>query len=184
MRVKQMPTGPTSRPTVEGEQNLRPSWSHDGRDVLFLSSRSGPPALYRQRADGSTPAQRVAATAGGLAEGFESPDGRWVIVRTEYGSPGDGDILAMQIGDRVPRPLIATRFREGSPTISLDSRWIAYASEETDRSEVYVRPFPDVSAGKTQVSTAGGAAPRWSHTGRELFFWIQLHRSSVRTSGS
>jgi serine/threonine-protein kinase len=186
--VKRMPTGPTSRLTTEGEQNRRPSWSHDGRDVLFLSSRSGPPALYRQRADGSAPAQRIAATAGGLAEGFESPDGRWVILRTEYGSPGDGDILAMQIGrDSAPAPLIATRFREGSPTISPDGRWIAYVSEETDRSEVYVRPFPDVSAGRIQISTAGGAAPRWSHTGRELFFVDaarDLIAAEVRTSPS
>jgi Tol biopolymer transport system component len=162
--VKQMPAGAVSRLTFEGEQNRRPTWSHDGRDILFLSSRSGPPALYRQRADGSAKAERIAAWTGGLAEGFESPDGRWIIVRTEQGSPGDGDIRAMQIGvDTAPTPLIATQFREASPALSPDGRWIAYASDETGRSEVYVRAFPDVNAGKVQASTAGGAAPRWSH---------------------
>jgi serine/threonine-protein kinase len=177
--VKQMPAGPMSRLTFEGEQNRRPTWSHDGRDILFISSRNGLPALYRQRADGSAKAERVAVapSAAGqgtevpLAEGLESPDGRWIVVRSEQGTPGDGDILAMQIGvDAFPKPLVATPFREASPALSPDGRWLAYASEETGRSEVYVRPFPDVGGGKVQVSTAGGSAPRWGHQGTELFF--------------
>jgi Tol biopolymer transport system component/tRNA A-37 threonylcarbamoyl transferase component Bud32 len=169
--VKQLPAGPLSRLTFEGEQNRRPSWSHDGRDVLFLSSRSGPSALYRQRADGSTPAQRIAATYSGIGEGFVSPDGRWIITRTETGTPGDGDIFAMQVGvDTAPKPIIATRFQELAPALSPDGRWLAYSSNETGRAELYVRPFPEASAGKIQVSTEGGTVPRWGHTGDELFY--------------
>jgi serine/threonine-protein kinase len=169
--IKQLPTGPVSRLTLEGEQNWRPSWSHDGRDVLFLSSRSGPAALYRQRADGTAPARLVATDERGLDEGFESPDGRWIIVRSTTGSPGDGDILALRVGvDSAPRPLIATRFRELAPALSPDGHWLAYTSNETGRSEVYVRPFPGVEAGKFAVSSSGGAVPRWSHSGRELFY--------------
>jgi serine/threonine-protein kinase len=172
--IKQLPTGPISRLTLEGEQNRRPSWSPDGRDVLFLSSsggRGGPPALYRQRADGTAPAQRVAADERGIAEGFESADGRWIIVRSEVGSPGDGDILAMRIGvDSAPKPLLASRFQELSPALSPDGHWLAYTSNETGRAEVYVRPFPDVQAGKFPVSSSGGVTPRWSHSGHELFY--------------
>jgi serine/threonine-protein kinase len=77
----------------------------------------------------------------------------------------------MQVGvDSVPKPLIATRFREAAPTLSPDGRWLAYTSNETGRSEVYVRPFPDVGAGKFVVSPSGGETPRWSHSGRELFY--------------
>jgi serine/threonine-protein kinase len=54
--------------------------------------------------------------------------------------------------------------------ISPDGRWLAYASNDAGRSEIYVRPFPDVNAGRWQVSTAGGASPRWSRDGRELFY--------------
>jgi serine/threonine-protein kinase len=169
--VKQLPTGPVSRLTFEGEQNRRPVWSHDGRDILFLSSRSGPSALYRQRADGSAPAQRIAATYSGLGEGIESPDGRWLILRSETGTPGDGDILVMQVGvDSVPRPIIASAFQELAPALSPDGHWLAYTSNETGRREVYVRPFPGVDSGKYQVSAAGGSAPRWSHRGAELFY--------------
>jgi hypothetical protein len=47
---------------------------------------------------------------------------------------------------------------------------VAYTSDETGRNEIYVRPFPDSSKGKTPVSTAGGSQPRWSRDGRELFY--------------
>jgi Tol biopolymer transport system component/tRNA A-37 threonylcarbamoyl transferase component Bud32 len=169
--VKQLPNGPMSRLTFEGEQNRRPSWSHDGRDILFLSSRSGPPTVFRQRADGGAPAKEVVATQTPFGEASESPDGRWLVLRSDLGTPGDGDILVVQIGvDTVPRPIVASAFQELAPAVSPDGRWLAYTSNETGQREVYVRPFPDVSAGKFQVSTAGGTAPRWSHRGDELFY--------------
>jgi len=54
--------------------------------------------------------------------------------------------------------------------ISPDGRWLAYASNESGRPEVYCRPFPNVEAGRWIVSTEGGDIPRWSGTGRDLFF--------------
>jgi hypothetical protein len=58
-----------------------------------------------------------------------------------------------------------------NPALSPDGRWLAYASSETPgRFEVYVRPFPDVKAGRVQVSQGGGNEPRWAHSGKELFF--------------
>jgi serine/threonine-protein kinase len=106
----------------------------------------------------------------GIGLGFDSPDGRWLVIQGEEGG-GIGGIFAMQVGvDSVPRPIIAENFRETRPALSPDGRWIAYQSGETGRDEVYVRPFPDVSGGKTQVSTAGGSSPVWSHKGDELFF--------------
>jgi serine/threonine protein kinase len=54
--------------------------------------------------------------------------------------------------------------------LSPDSRWIAYGSQETGRSEVYVRPFPETNQGRWQISSDGAGTPRWSRDGRELFF--------------
>jgi len=54
--------------------------------------------------------------------------------------------------------------------LSRDGRWLAYASDETGRYEIYVRPFPDVNGGKWQVSRNGGFEAFWSHNGRELFY--------------
>ncbi|MGH7593112.1 MAG: TolB family protein, partial [Gemmatimonadales bacterium] len=178
--VKQLPTGPLSRLTFAGEQNQHPAWSPDGRDIIFVSSRSGPAALFRQRADGSAPATPIQArgkpvdnraAAALIAEGLESPDGRWIVVQTETGTPGDGDIMALQVGvDTTWRPIVATPFEERAPTLSPDGQWLAYSSNETSRAEVYVRPFPNATAGKIQVSTAGGIGPHWSAKGDELFY--------------
>jgi Tol biopolymer transport system component len=53
--------------------------------------------------------------------------------------------------------------------VSPDGKWLAYASNETGRSEIFVRPFPNTAGGRWQISTAGGSAARWAHSGRELF---------------
>ena len=106
----------------------------------------------------------------GMRSGFESPDGRWLVLRTMEGNNTRGDIFGLRAGDSVPIPLVATPFRERDPALSPDGRWLVYASDETGQFEVYVRPFPDVQAGKWQVSTGGGTGPRWSHRGNELFY--------------
>ena len=55
------------------------------------------------------------------------------------------------------------------PAFSPNGRWIAYVSNESGRSEAYVRPYPGPGAA-IQVSTSGGDAPMWARSGRELFF--------------
>jgi serine/threonine-protein kinase len=68
-------------------------------------------------------------------------------------------------------PLVATaEYAEQDPRVSGDGRWLAYTSNETGRNEVFVRPFPDVDAGKVQVSASGGFSPLWARDGRELFY--------------
>ena len=108
-----------------------------------------------------------------LAQGFWSPDGEWLLLRSS-GTPGvvvGRDILAVRPGvDSLAQPLLAEAYDESAPAISPDARWIAYVSTETGREEVFVRPFPDVDAGKVQVSTEGGTMPYWAHNGSELFF--------------
>jgi eukaryotic-like serine/threonine-protein kinase len=168
--VKRLDAGPFSRLTFDGTTNIRPSWSSDGRDVLFVSDREGVQALYRKRADGSGPPGLIVRESRGVSEGFISPDGRWNLLRTLVGTPGNGDILGLRRGDSVPTPLVATKFAEIAPTLSPDGRWLAYVSIESGRGEVYVRPFPDVNQARWQVSRNGGTEPRWAHSGRELFY--------------
>jgi eukaryotic-like serine/threonine-protein kinase len=73
--------------------------------------------------------------------------------------------------DSSPVSVVASpSFRERTPALSAEGKWLAYTSDETGRFEVFVRPFPDVGSGKWQVSTAGGASPEWSQRGDELYF--------------
>jgi len=72
-------------------------------------------------------------------------------------------------GERKPRPIVKTRFAETNAEVSPDGRWLAYASDESGRVEVYVQGFPE-GGDRIQVSIDGGEWPRWSADGRELFF--------------
>ena len=71
---------------------------------------------------------------------------------------------------RTERPLVATKAAEVSAELSPDGRWLAYQSSDSSPSDVFVRPFPNVDAGLTQVSRGGGRMPLWSRDGRELFY--------------
>jgi Tol biopolymer transport system component len=68
-----------------------------------------------------------------------------------------------------PITFLATPAREGQPSFSPDGRFLAYVSDESGRTEVYVRPFPS-GTGRWQASVDGGAMPRWSRDGNELFY--------------
>ncbi len=172
--IKDLDEGPLTRFTFDGSINHRPEWTRDGRSVTFFSDRSGRQALYGQRADGSGTAELLIGPEQeprGIAEGFWSPDGKWLIYRTLTGDGGAGDIMGFRPGvDSAPVPLVATRFAELQPTLSSDGRWLAYASTEAGQIEVYVRPFPNVGDGRWQVSAGGGREPVWAHSGRELFY--------------
>ena len=68
-----------------------------------------------------------------------------------------------------PDAFLVTPYGEGAPTFSPDGRWVAYASSETGRNEIYIRPFAG-AAEKITVSTDGGNEPVWSRDGGELFY--------------
>jgi len=99
-----------------------------------------------------------------------SHDGRFVLFMT-YGATGDWDLGAMPMngGSNTAIGVAHTAFTERTGQFSPDGRWIAFESDESGRDEIYVQAFP-ASASKTIVSTGGGIEPRWSPTGRELFY--------------
>jgi serine/threonine-protein kinase len=98
-----------------------------------------------------------------------SRDGRWLVLRT--GSGGGRDLVAMRTGaDSTLVPLVTSSAEEFSPALSPDGRWLAYGSDETGRTEVYVRPFPNASSAKYVISRGGGSEPQWSPAGGELFY--------------
>ena len=167
--VKRLPNGPFSRLTFGDTASGRPSWSADGRDVLYISDRSGSGVggVYARRSDGTGTARRLVPSDLDFGQVVAPRDGRWLLLRTGGGNP---DILGLKSGDSTLVPLVASSAAELFPARSPDGRWLAYASNESGQPEVYVRPFPETSAAKWQVSTAGGSEPVWSSTGRELLY--------------
>src|SRR6266571_8027514 len=92
--------------------------------------------------------------------------------------------------DRKPQVFVNTAFDDWNGQFSPDGRWVAYQSNQSGRDEIYVRPFPDVNAGRWQVSTGGGAKPLWARNGRELFYLVPsaggstLMRASIAPGAS
>ena len=167
--VKQLPSGPFSRITFSDTSSGRPTWSADGREVLYISDRSGTGAgpVYARRADGTGSPRLL--TDRDVGQVLSSRDGRWLLLRTATTSASP-DLLGLKSGDTTVVPVVATPAVELFPALSPDGRWLAYSSNESGTFEVYVRPFPETASAKWQVSTAGGTEPSWSSTGRELVY--------------
>jgi Tol biopolymer transport system component len=74
-------------------------------------------------------------------------------------------------GDRKPFPYLVSSFNKSQGQFSPDGHWVVYTSNESGTVEAYVQPFPMSSGGKWPVSNGGGSQPRWSHDGKELFYF-------------
>ena len=172
--VKQLDTGPRSRLTFGSDEERMPIWGPEPGQITFLSDRDGNLDVWAKTADGTGEPRRLLDFERSIATMEWSPDGEWMLIRTAgpRSVEANRDIYAFRPGvDTVPMPLLAEDgYDEMYPDISPDGRWLAYQTTETDRSEVYVRPLPDVRAGRWQISVNGGRQPRWSSDGREIFF--------------
>jgi WD40 repeat protein len=166
--------GNLSRLTIDPGLNRGVAWSPDGRRIAFSAVRDGKENVYWQAADGSGAPERL--TAGDVTQvpsGF-SPDGRYLVFQEPGTAPFNQlmvDVTSPPDQRRIVK-LLDSAFNEGNSEVSPDGRWIAYESNESgERSEIFVRPFPDVNAGgRWQVSNAGGNRPVWSRDGGELFY--------------
>jgi Tol biopolymer transport system component/tRNA A-37 threonylcarbamoyl transferase component Bud32 len=154
-----------------------PIWSPDGKHVTFQSAPDGMLNVYWMPADGSGAAERLTAAENYKVPGAWSPDGK-VLAYTEV-DPATGlhvrilnlgadPSAALRAGGK-GLPFLPPPSNEGGPAFSPDGRWLAYQSEESGRSEIYVRPFPG-PGGKSLISTDGGTEPVWARNGRELFY--------------
>src|SRR5262249_14019423 len=98
-----------------------------------------------------------------------SLDGRFLAFQLSEPDTGMDLWILPLFGDRKPFPFLKTRFNESQAQFSPDGHWMAYASDETGNSEVYVQTFPPRGA-KWQISTSGGRFPKWRRDGKELFY--------------
>ena len=159
-----------TRLTFANGNSRFPIWTPDGKRVTYGSEQPGRALnLFWKPADGSGAEERLAESEFRQYPTSWSPDGRVLAFSQRHPKTG-GDVWLLSMEDkRAARPLLNSPYNESEARFSPDGRWLAYVSDETGRSEVYVRPFP-AGGGKSQVSTDGGAEPVWAPNGRELFY--------------
>ncbi len=166
--------------------NRNSAWSPDGNRLAFLSSRAGTAAIYQKAASGAAK-DELLTTVSGVNSGPTdwSPDGRFLLYEQSGEKTGFDLWLLPLFGDRKPMPFLQTQFDEGQGRFSPDGHWVAYASTESGRPEVYVQTFP-ASGGKWQISNGGGMLPLWRRDGKELFYVVpavgRLMSVEVKTS--
>jgi Tol biopolymer transport system component len=98
-----------------------------------------------------------------------SRDGRFMLYSTQDPKTGTDLWVLPTMGERKPFAVLKGRFDEIEGQFSPDAQWLAYASNESGRDEIYIRTFPQ-AGGTWQVSVWGGSQPRWRRDGRELFY--------------
>ncbi len=149
-------------------------WSPDGRYLIYAKFTGGAVSLSRVAADGSAdPVPFFSRPSGRVFESRLTPDGKGLVFREDVGVR---DILmAPPDSPTVTRPLAATGFNESGIALSRDGRWLAYSSNLSGTTEVYIRRLEEGSP-RWKVSTAGGQEARWGTGGRELFY---RHADSV-----
>jgi Tol biopolymer transport system component len=158
-----------------------PVWSQDGKRIVFTFNNS---SLRQKLASGEGDEEELlrSNSAGALYANSWSPDGRFLLYATYVATAsntGSLDLLVLPGDDSKPVAFVRTGcgFHEEQGRFSPNGRWVAYVSNQSGVSEVYVREFAAdfgggvaSTGGSVLVSRGGGTAPRWRGDGRELFY--------------
>ena len=162
--------GTTTRVTPAGVYGSNPVWSADGRGVCYTSTRESGQKIFLQRL-GDVTEPRLLRTIDAqfqVPTGF-TPDGRTLIFSV-VAATTQFDLWTVPVdGTSEPRPVVRSSSWETDGVISPDGHWLAFDSDETGKTEVYVESFP-VPGGRVRISTGGGASPQWTRGGKELLY--------------
>jgi Tol biopolymer transport system component len=163
--VAQLTRGTVAPLTTNPANDWLEVWSPDGKQILFASDRKGTANFVSYIKKSMEPGAEEYPTTLPRDPFDWSLDGKWMAF-------GSHDIQIASAKDFHSFAYLATPFEETGERFSPDTKWLAYSSDESGRSEIYIRPFNGAPAGtgKIQISTTGGDFPIWRRDGREVFF--------------
>ena len=169
--IYELARGTKERLTFDPSDADDPQWSNDGKTIVHDSTKSGHFNLYMRPADGSSEATLLFQSDAIKYPTSLSRDGKFLAFDNKDPRSGNkDDVYVLPLtAEHKPFPFRATQAEENLGEFSPDGKWLAYASSESGRSEVYVAPFPE---GNThyQISQNGGTFPRWRGDGKEIYY--------------
>ena len=153
--------------TLAGGLGSAPAWMPDSKTILFDGVDSHQRGIFQVAADGGSAPQLVRATA--LSSHVTSIAGDYAALTvSDPATSADLWLLNIKNGNDMTA-FKSTSATERQGSLSPDGHWLAYASNESGRSEIYVEPVPG-PGGRQQISTDGGEEPRWVRSGREITY--------------
>lgn len=174
----------STRLTTAASWEGAPLWSRDGSMVYYSSDARDYPEIYSILSDGSDARLVYGATSDGqiwFPFGL-TPDGRSLIMMGSVEKLGTEMRLLPLDGSSPATPLRSSPADESAPTLSPDGKWLAYVSNESGRSEVYLAPFPGPGP-KVQISV-GGSLPRWSPSSDRVYFKLTTAGNETMAGGA
>jgi eukaryotic-like serine/threonine-protein kinase len=181
--VRELAGGGERRLTFDGAA-FTPQWSPDGTRIVFSGPGEKPPLkLFITQVATAGAATRVGVSSSANFASSWSGDGR-AIVSVRIEAAGRTDLWVHRLQDHVDERLsLDTAFNESHGRVSPDNRWIAYDTDASGRSEVWVASFPS-GAIRRQVSVGGGLSPEWGEGSKELLYLSEDRRlMSARFDG-
>jgi eukaryotic-like serine/threonine-protein kinase len=162
--------GTMSRLTFHGDNDLLPTWAHDGSSIIYSGVRGETKHLLMRPPTGAGNEEVLATSTSEMLITDRSADGKYALYsRIDRTQKTRSDLWLLSLADRQSRQFIGTPFRETHGRFSPDGQWVAYSSDESGRPEVYVSSLLAPGT-RSQVSIAGGGYPTWRRDGRELFY--------------
>ena len=154
-----------------GQGYRSPVWAPDAKYVVFHS----PAGIFWIRADGGGKPEPLVPSKESVFPTSFSPDGKRLAFHQSGPQGWNLWTVLVERGPNgltagKPEPFLQTPFEELDASFSSDGRWLAYSSNESGNSQVYVRAFPDKGS-RWQISSDGATSPIFSRNRRELFFY-------------
>ncbi|HEX7707944.1 MAG TPA: protein kinase [Thermoanaerobaculia bacterium] len=159
----------SARITFGGEAEGVPVWSPDQSRIAFACSPKGVFDICVRDLERPGETEVLVETPNWTTPGSWSPDGGKLYFDDQDPKWNNDLYVADLNGTEAPKLILRTPFNETTSIVSPDGAWLAYVSDETGISEVFVRAASG-APGQWQISRSGGSVPRWSGDGRDLFF--------------